>query len=132
MAEEININKIINHFVNTSDRDYNTVMNLFHSKDFNWALFIGHIVIEKLLKAFVVKETAKHPPFQHDLARLASISKLDFSKEQLDQLDTITTFNLNARYDSFKQDFFKKCTPEFTLEWIEIISNIRTWVKKKL
>jgi len=132
MTEEINVEKIVNHFISNSDRDYNTMINLYRSKDNNWALFLGHIVIEKLLKAFVVKETAKHPPFSHDLTRLADISKLNFSKEQLDWMDTITTFNLNARYDSFKQEFYKKCTTEFTSEWIEKISNIRTWVKKKL
>lgn len=132
MNENININKIINHFIATSDNDFSTMTNLFNSKDYSWSLFIGHIVIEKLLKAFVVKFTSKHPPYTHDLTRLAEISELDFTSEQLDWLDTITTFNINARYDSYKQDFSIKCTPEFTKEWIDKITKIRSWVKKKL
>lgn len=132
MNEEINIDKIIAHFVTTSDKDFGTMTNLFASKDYSWSLFIGHILIEKLLKAYSVKFTSKHPPFTHDLVRLAQISELDLSKEQLDWLDTITTFNINARYDSYKQEFNLKCTPEFTKEWVDKITVLRSWVKKKL
>ncbi|MBN2520467.1 MAG: hypothetical protein JXB17_08185 [Bacteroidales bacterium] len=62
---------------------------------------------------------------------MANIAKLNFSEEQLDWLDTITTFNLNARYDSYKQAFYKKCTPEYSCEWINKIKNIREWIKDK-
>lgn len=132
MKDEININTIVNYYVETSDKDFTTMLNLFNSKDYSWSLFIGHILIEKLLKAYSVKATANHPPFTHDLVRLAEISKLELSEEYLDWLDSITTFNINARYDSFKQEFYNKCTKEFTEEWIDKIIKIRTWVKKKL
>jgi uncharacterized protein len=29
-------------------------------------------------------------------------------------LDEITSFNLNARYDDYKKEFYKLCTPEYT------------------
>lgn len=28
--------------------DYNTMLNLFKSKDYHWNLFVGHLVIEEL------------------------------------------------------------------------------------
>jgi HEPN domain-containing protein len=52
--------------------------NLMLSKDFNWALFIGHLVIERLLKAIIVKNTGNHAPLTHDLRRLAKLSGLIF------------------------------------------------------
>jgi len=42
------------------------------------------------------------------------LSEIEFQSIQIGWLDTITTFNLNARYDSYKQAFYEKCTPEFT------------------
>jgi hypothetical protein len=39
---------------------------------------------------------------------------------------------VNARYDSFKEDFYKRCTPEFSAEWIEKIKTLRLWIKKML
>lgn len=32
---------------------------------------------------------------------------------------TVTAFNINARYDDYKMSFQKKCTPEFTAQWVE-------------
>ena len=93
---KIDVEKIYNHWVSTSDKDYNTMIHLFKVKDYQWALFIGHIVVEKLLKAKIVKATFEHSPFTHDLRRLAKLSKIEFQIDQLGWLDTITTFNLNA------------------------------------
>ena len=33
-----------NHWINISDKDFNTMLHLYNSKDFHWSLFIGHIV----------------------------------------------------------------------------------------
>lgn len=132
MEEEIDIHKVSLHWVNTSDRDYETMIHLYNSKDYNWSLFIGHIVLERLLKAVIVKLSSKHAPFTHDLTKLAKYSKLPFSEEQLDWLDTITTFNLNARYDTYKEAFYKKCTQGFSSEWIDKITTLRTWIKNRL
>jgi HEPN domain-containing protein len=62
---------MINYWVQTANRDYKTMMNLFKSKDYHWSLFIGHLVIEKLLKAIYVKNVDNNPPRIHDLLRLA-------------------------------------------------------------
>ncbi|MCF8297267.1 MAG: HEPN domain-containing protein [Saprospiraceae bacterium] len=131
MADNIDIGKIFRHWIDSSDKDYSTMIHMYESKDYNWSLFIGHIVIEKLIKASVVIAKNDHPPFTHDLTKLASYSNLNFSEEQLDWLDTITAFNLNARYDSYKQAFYRKCTPEYTKEWIDKILKLRSWIKDK-
>ncbi len=105
---------------------------LFNAKDYSWSLFIGHIVLERLLKAGVVKLTQKHAPYLHDLSKLSKVAKLNFSEEHLDWLDTISTFNLNARYDTYKEAFYRKCTPVFTAEWINKIKILQAWTKEKL
>ncbi|MGV8095239.1 MAG: HEPN domain-containing protein [Mangrovibacterium sp.] len=132
MTDKIDINEIFEHWIVSSDRDYNTMVHLYESKDYSWSLFIGHIVIEKLIKASVVKAKNDHAPFTHDLTKLANLSGIEFSEKQLDWLDTITAFNLNARYGSYKQAFYIKCTPEYTKEWIDKISNLRSWIKDRL
>jgi len=47
-------------------------------------------------------------------------------------LDKITAFNLNARYDDYKREFYNLCTPEFTNVWIEKIKILRLWIKEML
>jgi HEPN domain-containing protein len=130
--EKIDIEKVYNHWIATSEKDYETMIHLFENKDYHWALFVGHIVIERLLKAKIVIITLDHAPFSHDLRRLAKLSKIEFQSNHFGWLDTITTFNLNARYDSYKQAFYEKCSPEFTAEWISNIKELRVWIKQML
>jgi len=129
---KIDIEKTYNYWITTSDKDFETMVHLYNSKDYHWALFIGHIVIERLIKAGVIKKINDHAPFTHDLRRLAKLSQIEFENEHLVWLDTITTFNLNTRYDSYKQAFYKKCTSDFTSEWISNIKELRKWIKAKL
>jgi HEPN domain-containing protein len=128
----IDIENIIKHWISRSDQDYETMIHLYKSKDFHWTLFMGHLVIERLLKAIIVKKTKNHAPLAHDLRRLAKLSEIEFDDDQKRWLDTITSFNLNARYDDYKQNFYKKCTLEYTEKWLLNIKTLREWIKTKL
>lgn len=99
--QQIEFSKIVEYWINSANRDYKTMINLFDAKDYHWSLFIGHLVIEKLIKAYYMKTNRMHPPFVHDLLRLAKLAGLELNELKSDYLDTITTFNLSARYDSY-------------------------------
>jgi len=122
---------IIKYWIEMSDADFDTMNQLYIIKKYNWALFIGHLVIEKLLKAYFVKTYDQHSPFIHDLLKLALKSDLILSEEQKLVLDTVTTFNINARYDDYKLAFYKKCTKAYTRKWINEITEFRQWIKEK-
>ena len=123
---------IINYWLETSQKDYNTMLNLYESKDYHWCLFIGHLVIEKLLKAIYVKNIAEMVPRTHDLLRLAEKSNLVMSEEQKDMLDLVTTFNINARYPDYKQSFYAKCNYTFTTSMVNKIKELRIWLLSKI
>lgn len=129
---EFNTQRIVDYWISGSDKDFETMNHLFESRDFHWSLFLGHLVLEKLIKALVVKTTGKHAPLTHDLRRLALLSGVEFPEADKSLLDTITTFNINARYDDYKQAFYLSCTPEYTSVWIENITLLRAWIKTKL
>jgi len=44
---------------------------------------------------------------------------MELTDEFSDWLDTITSFNINARYDDYKKEFYNLCTREYTELWIE-------------
>ncbi len=127
-----NTEKIILYWKDSAERDYQTMLNLYKSEDYNWSLFLGHLVLEKLFKAHYVKKHNRHALLTHDLLRLASSAGLILTEEKEDWLDSISSFNLNARYDNYKNDFFKLCTKEFTDIWIERIKSLRIWLISEL
>lgn len=131
-SDDLDIEKIKNHWIKTSEEDFKTMKKLFKSKSYNWALFVGHISVEKMLKALYVKSVGKHAPTIHNLYRLAELCEIELTDEYSDWLDTITTFNINARYDDYKREFYNKCTPDFTKLWIQRIKELIKWIEKKL
>ncbi len=131
-SETIDIEKIVDHWKVTSLEDYDTMIELYNSKTYHWSLFMGHISTEKLLKAYFVKVKRKHSPPIHNLYRIAELGGIEMTDDYADWLDTITSFNLNARYNDFKREFYKQCTKEFTNIWIERIKELREWINQKL
>lgn len=128
----IDVETIVKHWIDSSEEDFQTMLSLYDSKSYGWSMFLGHISVEKLLKAVYVSKFNKHAPFLHNLYRLAELSNLNMTEEQADWLDKVTSFNLNARYDDYKREFYSLCTPEFTKEWVDKIIILRLWIKQML
>ena len=84
------------------------------------SLFFLHLALEKILKG--LHQYLKHQPslYIHDLYKLAVKTGLEISEEEKTELDEISTFNVAARYDIFKQRLYRKATEEFTGKWMEI------------
>jgi HEPN domain-containing protein len=122
--------KLIDYWTNNSDEDFDTMIVLFESRRYNWSLFVGHLLIEKLLKALYVKTKSDYPPLIHNLLRLAEKCQIDLTEAQKMFLVTVTAFNINARYDDYKKSFQQRCTSEYTTEWVEKIKINRLWIKE--
>jgi HEPN domain-containing protein len=88
--------------------------------------------VEKLFKSLYAKTHTTEPisPKIHNLIRLAELCNSSLSKEQKEKLGIINTFNIEARYDDFKNDFYKICTKEFSEVQINNIKGVREWIKK--
>jgi HEPN domain-containing protein len=128
----MNKDDALRYWIESSDHDFKAMVHLFEKGDYSWSLFIGHLVMEKLLKAYYVHQEDIAPPFIHDLVRLSEKAGLPLSEEQKDILDAISTFNLRVRYDDYKLSFHRKCTRNFTKQWIRQIKELREWLKTKL
>ena len=94
----------------SSDNDYETMNVLYQNRKNTWCLFIGHLVIEKLLKGLYAKSNFENPipPKTHNLILLAKKSNLNIPKEIREKIQVINTFNISARYDDYKKALIKK------------------------
>jgi HEPN domain-containing protein len=112
MDEELDLEKIKLSWIESSDSDFKTMTDMFDTKHYSWALFVGHLVIEKLLKAYYIRSQNALPPMIHDLRRIGERAGLVFNEEQTVVIETISQFNIRARYDDYKRQFYKMCTPD--------------------
>jgi len=124
--------EIMKYWIESSEVDFRAMENLFTNGHYIWALFIGHLVIEKLLKAYHVKNVDISVPPIHDLTKIAEKANLPLSERQKDFLDEVTTFNIKARYPDYKNRFYRKATKEFAGIYITKIKEFRQWLIGKI
>lgn len=128
-----NVN-LMEYCLNSADRDYETMKIMFENKRNTQCLFLGHLVIEKLLKGLYAKNNEDSPYTikSHNLLALAEKCNLELTDEQVEKLQIITQFNISARYDDYKESFYKKCTDEYTTIQVKNIEEVYTWLKDLL
>ncbi|MEK7171594.1 MAG: HEPN domain-containing protein [Patescibacteria group bacterium] len=126
------IKKTINYWIEGAKRDMTASEVLLKEKQFPQALFWCHLVLEKLLKACVVKHTKTQSPYVHNLVLLAEKSGLILSENQKENLAIITKFNMRGRYADESQQFNEQCTPEFTKKYFQITKDFYQWLTSKM
>ena len=57
---------------------------------------------------------------------------LVLNEKQTRILFTCNSFNISARYEDYKNEFYKKCTEEYTKAQLQNIMEMREWIKKQL
>jgi len=115
------IKKAVIYWQTVAKHDYETMAGLFKIKRYSDCLFYGHLVLEKTLKALVVKNTGAHPKPIHNLSVLAQDACIELSKEDREFLAEVNKFNIHARYPDYKLAFYKLCDLDYTKPRIEKI-----------
>jgi HEPN domain-containing protein len=118
----------ISYWLKTADNDWQVANHLMEKGDFPYALFFAHLTLEKTLKALYVKKSDDPPPLSHRLVFLAEKTNLPVSPEQLELLEIVTDFNLEARYPDERFSFFEKCTAAFAGDYMTKIEEFYKWL----
>jgi len=127
-----NIDKTVCYWLEGAKYDLSVANAMFKSKKYPYALFMGHLSLEKLLKAFLVKHTKAHAPFSHSLPYLAEKSGVKIPEKILIKLREFMEFHFEARYPDANKAFYKKCTKAYTTKKLKEIKEVFKWVRAKL
>lgn len=129
---EFDKNKTISYWSESAKYDLDTALALFRANKYPYALFFGHLAIEKILKALVVKGTKRHAPHTHSLPILASKLTIKVPEEIKKRLADFMEFYLEARYPEEQKKFYRKCTKEFAGQNFKELKKVFRWLKEKL
>lgn len=122
----------VKYWLESAQDDWRVAKHLFQKGDYPYSLFFGHLTIEKILKAIYVGRLNNNPPFTHRLVYLAEKASLELPEKELRLLETVTDFNLEARYPDEKFSFKKKCTKKFTQKHLNEIGVMKKWLAKQI
>ena len=127
------IDEHISYWISSADHDLDTAESLFAAEKFDWCLFLGHLVLEKALKALYVRDNEnKLPPKTHNLVKLAEKTTMSLTMEQKIFLDEVNDFNIETRYPDYKNEFYDRCTKKYAEEYFEKIKEQYKWIKSSL
>ena len=124
----------IQYWKELSDYDIQTAHAMLKSKRYLYVGFMAHQSIEKMLKAYFVKNNGKSAPFSHSLSFIAKKAKLYelFSDDQKNFIDMLEPLNIECRYPSHKEQLMKSLTIERCNEILHKAEELQLWINQKL
>jgi HEPN domain-containing protein len=122
------------YWLELCDDDIPVARNLLNSKDWLWMSFICHLIVEKSIKAVIAEITSEEPKRIHDLAKLAGQAGLDgvLSEVQMDFLEELTPYNIEARYPAYKAKMASKLSPDYCKSLMTRTEDFVCWIKQRL
>jgi HEPN domain-containing protein len=125
----VNKEKQIEYWIQGAEDDLLTADLLIREKRILHGLFFCHLVIEKAIKAHVVKATGEVAPRSHNLIYLSEKTDLEFDNETEIFLGILMKYQLQGRYpdyNPFIPDIIK------VNEYFENTKNLLKWLKERL
>lgn len=123
--------EVIDYWIKTAEETLNSAKDLLKLKHYDHSLFFCHLALEKLIKGLVLAKTGSHSLPIHDLVKLSRQANLMLSQDSEEDLAEMTTWNISARYDNIKRDFYHKATKQFTENWFKKAERIFLWLKSQ-
>ena len=130
--KSLDVEKVKSFWIEEAAESLRVAEHLVEKEDFSYALFFGHLALEKMMKGVCVKKRKEHAPPVHNLVRLAGVAGIELDDETEKALIMITGFNIESRYPDFKRSFRTKCTQAFTTEQMSEIKRIFEWLRSHL
>lgn len=125
--------EIIAHWLTMAERDWTSVQALHQAGQYMHALFFSHLVIEKILKAHWAKDNEEsEPPRIHDLEFQYTQTDLKLSADHVDFLGVMNSWNLEGRYQDYKDKFYKRATKTYTEGKLKQVDQLRSCLLSEL
>jgi HEPN domain-containing protein len=135
MTEEqpsFDVEEVIHYWLVEAEEALQVAEHLVEKADYSYALFFGHLAVEKMLKALHASRIRQHAPPVHNLLRLARLAGVEPDETQIEALLAITAFNIEARYPDLKRTFRQRCTSEFAAREMARVKEVFGWLRSLL
>ncbi|MBE7561022.1 HEPN domain-containing protein [bacterium] len=111
-----------------SDEEWSVAEILLEKGKYRQALFFGHLALEKILKALVVRATEEIPPRIHNLRTLAEMTGCKVPNDVMIELRNVEAHQIRGRYPT---EGTRLPSPKMAREDLERMERLRQWFKKQ-
>jgi HEPN domain-containing protein len=119
------------YWLNVAEEDLITCKSLFKTKRYLHCLFFADLTIEMALKALVIHDRKRLPPYIHNLEKIYSLTNKDLDIS-IDFLRDINEYNINARYPDEREKLRKGINEKTIGDTIITVDQIFTLICNKI
>mgnify|MGYP000076624254 CR=1 FL=1 len=113
-----------------AEYDMETARAMYLAGRYIYTLFMCHLALEKILKAYVVERTKETPPKTHNLITLLRIGNPRLSQEYKEFIASIAAMGVTTRYPGSLDRALKRYTKEVAREFLEKTQEVFTCLKR--
>jgi HEPN domain-containing protein len=124
----IDLKRQIEYWLKGANDDLDTAKILIERGRMVHGLFFCHLVIEKALKAHVVKQSSELAPRSHNLIHLAEIANLSLIEDDEIFLGILMKYQLQGRYPEYNPAIPEKVT---VLNYLDKTEKLLLWLMEK-
>jgi HEPN domain-containing protein len=125
----MDVEKHVRYWSEGAQQDLCVSEDLLGQGHCEWSLFIGHLVLEKDLKALYCLVNAQVPPKTHNLALLAGMCRLQLDEPKERFLRVVNTFQTQVRCPTPTSDCAAQFSREFAEDTIRRIKDFHEWLR---
>lgn len=118
----------IQSWIETSDRDFESMEIFFTTGVFHWSMYIGYVAIKKLLIAIAYKEKEFKSSLDAGLFELVESAGINLSGDIKERLEIFSGFDIPKMDVEAQNKFYNNSTHDFTIKQIYNISKVREWL----
>ena len=124
----IDVQKQITYWQNGAADDLESARILLENNRILHGLFLCHLVIEKSIKAIVVRKTMEIAPRSHNLVYLSELAHLEFVEEDEIFLGILMKYQLQGRYPDYNPNI---PVVEKANEYLNTTERLMKWLQTK-
>ena len=118
------------NWIALADYDIETAHHMLATGRYLYVIFLGHLALEKLLKAHVAEVTQTVPLKTHDLIYLVKKCELELPGNHLDFIGKINTASIPTRYPDDLQRSLKEYPKSVAKEYLDQTIELVQWLKR--
>ncbi len=125
----MDVEKQVEYWTAGSAEDLAAAESLLEKGHLRHCLFFAHLALEKMLKAFVTRQTKSTPPRIHSLPRLVTMAGLKLDAERMDFLRESGVYQIEGRYPDAEQ---AQIDPVLAREELRRTREMLEWLSRQL
>lgn len=122
----------VKEWLDQAEYDLDTAKSLYRSHRYIYAVFMCHLSIEKVLKAFVVIQTGKAPPKTHNLISLIKHGNVILTDEQVKFTSRLSLAGVITRYPEELKRAIDEYPRHVTLDYLKRTEDVIKCLKQQI